>query len=591
MARRTAGTLTVEEALTRLQDIQTDESDENSDIDLLGDETDVASSEAETSSSPASDSDDDDDYSPQKKRPRRGAIHECALPAVAEDRNSGCDSDGSIESGTETEYVDNGDQQLAGTAFFRGKDGTPWHKTVTGAGRANAANVVHMPNSLPLQSRRVKTCLDAFLLFFDPAMLRRIISCTELEAKRVKGEDFDLLLSESEFLAYIGLLIARGVLRAKNEPLNALFSETYGRGIFRDTMTRKRFKEIHQFLRFDEKASRPARRMNDKFCLLREIWDRFVMHCRANYHPSAMLTVDEQLFTTKSRCPFTQFMPSKPGKFGIKFWVLADAEKPYILNIKPYLGRNFDEERGGLQLGESVVMSLMQPFLGRGYNVTTDNFFTSLRLAKQLAAKKTTLLGTVRANRRELPAEFISKNRPLHSVLQGYNIENQCHLLSSKVKKTKIVNVMSTMTRLEGNVVQDGSKKPEAILIYNKTKFGVDRIDQMARLYSTKPGCRRWPLQVFCNMLDIGSINAHTVYKMSSKSRKSRRMFLLSLAEELVASHRAERKESTSSTDAVSSTANRRKCRKCQKNMASKSCHKCQKPVCGKCSYSIKLCC
>ncbi|XP_037897079.1 E3 SUMO-protein ligase RanBP2-like [Glossina fuscipes] len=36
----------------------------------------------------------------------------------------------------------------------------------------------------------------------------------------------------------------------------------------------------------------------------------------------------------------------------------------------------------------------------------------------------------------------------------------------------------------------------ETIRVYNNTKFGVDVTDQMARKYSVKSKCQRWPLQV-----------------------------------------------------------------------------------------------
>ena len=144
-------------------------------------------------------------------------------------------------------------------------------------------------------------------------------------------------------------------------------------------------------------------------------------NCKRNYNASINLTVDEQLFSTKARCKFTQYMPSKPGKFGIKFWILSDAVHPYVLNARPYLGAHFEEDRQSMQLGQFVVMDLMKPFYNRGHNVTVDNFFTSKMLCESLKKQKTTLVGTVRGNRKELPREFTDLKRPLNSVLQGYH--------------------------------------------------------------------------------------------------------------------------------------------------------------------------
>ena len=53
-------------------------------------------------------------------------------------------------------------------------------------------------------------------------------------------------------------------------------------------------------------------------------------------------------------------------------------------------------------LVEYVVLKLIEPFTGCGRTVTTDNFFTSIPLATKLLAKRTTLVGTIRSNKREL---------------------------------------------------------------------------------------------------------------------------------------------------------------------------------------------
>ena len=47
-------------------------------------------------------------------------------------------------------------------------------------------------------------------------------------------------------------------------------------------------------------------------------------------------------------------------------------------------------------------------------------------------------------------------------------------------------------------------KKTETVLFYNKTKAGVDVIDQMTRKYSVKAASRRWPIHVFYNVIDFG---------------------------------------------------------------------------------------
>lgn len=66
------------------------------------------------------------------------------------------------------------------------------------------------------------------------------------------------------------------------------------------------------------------------------------------YKPNENVTIDEQLFGTKARSPFTQYMPSKPEKFGIKFWFGVDSKTMYILNAFPYLGAGEQRAEGKL---------------------------------------------------------------------------------------------------------------------------------------------------------------------------------------------------------------------------------------------------
>ena len=74
--------------------------------------------------------------------------------------------------------------------------------------------------------------------------------------------------------------------------------------------------------------------------------------------PSEQLTTDEQLLPSKSRCPFTQFLPNKPDKYGIKFFLLVDVKTKFLSNGFPYLGKH-DPNFGKKPFGDIVVLELM----------------------------------------------------------------------------------------------------------------------------------------------------------------------------------------------------------------------------------------
>ena len=64
---------------------------------------------------------------------------------------------------------------------------------------------------------------------------------------------------------------------------------------------------------------------------------KFASRCQTKYKCGFLLTVDEQLMPVKYHCAFITFMPNKPDKYGIKFWVLADVAMKNVSNILPYL--------------------------------------------------------------------------------------------------------------------------------------------------------------------------------------------------------------------------------------------------------------
>ena len=111
----------------------------------------------------------------------------------------------------------------------------------------------------------------------------------------------------------------------------------------------------------------------------------------SHYKPGENITIDEQLFSTKSHCRYTQYVTNEPDKFCIEFWVGVDVESKYILNAIPHPGK--DEPRPSTKrLSDNVVMTLKEPLMGKRRNVTTDNFFISFLLAKALKKRKPALL-------------------------------------------------------------------------------------------------------------------------------------------------------------------------------------------------------
>ena len=272
--------------------------------------------------------------------------------------------------------------------------------------------------------------------------------------------------------------------------------------------------------------------------------------------------------------------------------MLCDATTYYVLRAFPYVGK--EEDRASTGLGEFVTLSLLEPYQNVGLNVTCDNFFTSLSLAKKLLQQHTTIVGTIRGHRREIPNEIcFEKDAALYSSNFFFTLPPESiMILSYKAKKNKVVFLLSSEHKTVE--VHEGEKrKPKAILDYNKNKGGVDTADEMLRSYSSKASSRRWPLAAFFNLLDIVSLNTYLICKDITLSAQNRRQFLIKLGEELWASERSRQHEMPhllrfkrirDRADEDLPPTKRTKCSICNSNKTRTKCGNCSRYVCGTCS-------
>ena len=212
----------------------------------------------------------------------------------------------------------------------------------------------------------------------------------------------------------------------------------------------------------------------------------FLAQLRIRYTPGGSLTVDEQLIPTRGRCSFRQYIPSKPGTYGTKIFWCYDSSTAYPLNGELYFGRQPETAAAtkGTNRISDLVKRLVHPWINSGRTVTTDNYFTSVELAEDLLRINTTLVGTMRRNRKEIPRELQPDyQRPEHSSI--FCFDRQLTLVSYVPKPQHAVILLSSMHH--DKVVNDEQKKkPDIILYYNDTKGGVDRMDQMVQMYSCK---------------------------------------------------------------------------------------------------------
>ncbi|XP_051982284.1 piggyBac transposable element-derived protein 4-like [Xyrauchen texanus] len=404
-------------------------------------------------------------------------------------------------------------------------------------GRLSAANVIKMvPGPTRYAVSHVQDIKSAFDLFITPSIEKDVLEMTNLEGRRVYGEgwkDFDV----TDLQAYIELLILAGVYKSKGEATASLWNADTGRAIFPATMSLKTFHVFSRVIRFDDKETRQGRRERDKLAAIRVVWDKWVQRLPFLYNPGPHITVDECLVPFRGCCPFRQYIPSKPAKYGIKIWDSCDAQSSYAWNMQVYTGKSPGEAPEKNQ-GMRVVLDMAEGL--NGHNITCNNFFTSYALGEELLKRKVTMLGTVRKNKPELPSELLAmKNRKVTSSMFAFT--EKATVVSYCPKKGKNVLLMSTMHK-DAVLSTREDRKPQMVLDYNETKGGVDNLDKVTATYSCRRMTARWPLVIFFNIIDVSAYNAFVLWSEINKDWNSgklsrRRIFLEQLGYELVKPH------------------------------------------------------
>ncbi|KAL0183257.1 hypothetical protein M9458_022632, partial [Cirrhinus mrigala] len=266
-----------------------------------------------------------------------------------------------------------------------------------------------------LACSNVKDIKSTFELYFPDDIKEIFIKMTNFEGKRVcrdTWKDVDW----TDLQAFFGLLFLAGVYRSHHEAAN--FSN---------------------------------------------FWDKWVERLPLLYNPGPNITVDECLVRFRGRCSFKHYMPSKPGKYGIKIWAACDSRSSYAWNMQIYTGKAADGKSEKNQ-GMRVVLDMTAGL--EGHTVTCDNFFTSYALGEELLRRKMAMIGTVRSNKPELPPALLSmKDRPRLSSKFAFTDTHT--LVSYCPRKNKNVLLMSTLHRDD-----------QIILDYNHTKGGVDNLDK-----------------------------------------------------------------------------------------------------------------
>ncbi|XP_072161371.1 piggyBac transposable element-derived protein 4-like [Bemisia tabaci] len=307
--------------------------------------------------------------------------------------------------------------------------------------------------------------------------------------------------------------------------------------IFSKLMSRNRFFAILRFLHFSSNVNQPA---GDRMYKIRCVYDHVRHKFKTLFEPSQNTCIDESLLLFKGRLSFKQNIKTERARFGIKFYKFCESSSGYIVDFFMYLGAKTESNKDEYKIGKSgaVVMTLMQPYLDKGYYLFVDNFYTSPTLCKVLKLKGTNLCGTVRLNRKGMPS---------FPKLEKGEMQAKCtdDMMVVKYMDRREVHVLTSIDNFSMDVVSKKRKreevmKPTCIVNYNKNMGAVDKTDMLLSSIESVRKTVKWYKKVFFHLLDLAILNAYVLYKSVTKKKISLHQFRLNLIDQLIAEHKVD---------------------------------------------------
>ncbi|XP_056242330.1 piggyBac transposable element-derived protein 4-like [Seriola aureovittata] len=273
---------------------------------------------------------------------------------------------------------------------------------------------------------------------------------------------------------------------------------------------------------------------------LRPLYDHLRNACKAFYHPRQNVSIDERMVTTKAKTGMRQCIKNKPNKYGLKLFVMADFSNGYTSDFSVYTGRYHNSSGHGLTY-DTVIGLMSQKYLGSGYHLYCDNYYTSPKLFMELCTLKVRACGTYRDNRRESRTKKKDSRGTIRWMRNG-------PLLFVKWMDSKQLSMCSTIhTVYSGEIAKrhvkekDGQWRiqnipmPTPVAEYNKYMGGVDLSDQRIQYYSVHHKTMRWYRLLFQHFIDIAAANSYILHKELSQKKQKQPMTHLEFMETLTA--------------------------------------------------------
>ncbi|XP_065355426.1 piggyBac transposable element-derived protein 3-like [Calliphora vicina] len=291
-----------------------------------------------------------------------------------------------------------------------------------------------------------------FEKFFDDELVQML--CNESNSYAVYSGQENPKISMNEMRVFLGILIVTGYASVPSKRDYWTNESDLKNELVSDSMRRNRFDTIFRNIHFIDNAKQQG---DDKIWKLRPYTDALKTRFLKHFHPEQCLSYDESMIEYYGRHSCKQFIRGKPLRFGYKMWSL-NTPLGYLINFEMYQGSNPRlKPEYYTRYGKNItpLFCMLDEFDENvkqlEFSIHFDNLFTTVNALVGLKQRGYHGTGTIREN-------CIPKScpLPLKDVLkkqQRGHIES-IKMVSPAIKITKWVDnaVVSVASTIHGKV-------------------------------------------------------------------------------------------------------------------------------------------
>jgi hypothetical protein len=298
--------------------------------------------------------------------------------------------------------------------------------------------------------------------------------------------------------------------------------------IFHEIISKNRFDLLMSMLHFCNSERQPE---GDKLFKIAKVSSIIRQKFREAFLPFRNLRIGERLSFQGQNCN------PKRRCIKMRLFVLCDVKTGYVLDF--VVQNTALKSREEMELTNSVVITLMKPFLHQGHNLYIDNLYISPSLAHHLISMGTNVCGKVKESYKGLPrfrkvlqkGETESKHTGTVMALRWKGRWDVCML-------TTFHNSEMKATRARHHKSNAPTMKPVCLVEYhNNTSTAAEHTDiRLSSLQCVRRSVK-WYKKTFFHLMNLCLINAHALYQMHTGSYINMADFQLEATRQLLQVH------------------------------------------------------